>query len=219
MSCIARIYIGVGKKYSIFLEQSRRNVFSHVTSQDWENGKTLKIPQPQLDLDRYCDPNLTEYFTKNIAKRKGVGNINRVIELNNEIQKQRNELLRRELIQEALKIPNDTHPEPYTYQNDAKLLKVIGKVPEYSFKPKPFDELVELTDQFRMMGLAYFAGHKAYYLISDLAELEQALTRYTIQRLLKKRFSLISVPDILHHQIIESCGLTTKGRRSLVILT
>lgn len=214
MSAIGRLPVCIGRKYSSFVKQPLRYVTFTVHKADSE--KYLKIPEPQLDLDRYCDPNLTEHFANNITRRKGVGNISRVIELNNELKKQRNELLRRELIQEALNIPNDTHPEPSTYTNDAKVLKVIGSIPEHFFKSQPFDKLVELTDQYRMKGLASFAGHKAYYLSRDLAELEQALTRYTIQRLLKKGFSFISVPDILHHQIIESCGLTTRGHRSLV---
>lgn len=198
------------------LKQSQRYVLAKATASQEDVGKVLKIPEPQLDIARYCDPTLTEYFANNVLKRKGVGDILRVIELNNELAKKPNEMTRRELIAEALKIPNETHAEPAKLENDAKVLKHLGSSPKYSFDPKPFDQLMEYSNQFRMKELTPFSGHKAYYLCRELAELEHALVRYVVQRLTKKGFSLISVPDILHHQIIECCGVATKGKRNIV---
>lgn len=200
------------------LKPAQRYIVAKATAFQEDDGKVLKIPEPQLDIDRYCDPSLTEYFSNNISKRKGVGNVLRVIELNNELVKKPNEMLRRELIQELLKIPNETHAQPAEYGNDPKVIKLMGCAPKFSFKPKAFDLLMEHSNQFRMKELTPFAGHKAYYLSRELAELEHALIRYVVQRLIKKGFSLISVPDILHHQIIECCGVATKGKRNIVSL-
>ncbi|XP_034235102.1 serine--tRNA ligase, mitochondrial [Thrips palmi] len=199
-----------------FFKQPQRYILAKASATQESDGKILKIPEPQLDIDRYCDPNLTEYFANNVSKRKGIGSISRVIELYNKLAEKPDEMIRRELIQEALKIPNETHAQPAAYGNDPKVIKLMGSTPKYSFQPKPFDQLMEYTDQFRMKELTPFAGHKAYYLCRELAELEHALIKYVVQRLSKKGFAFISVPDILHHQIIECCGVATKGKRNIV---
>lgn len=51
---------------------------------------------------------------------------------------------------------------------------------------------------------------------NELADLEKALVNYTLDYLKENGFILVSVPDILHHSIIESCGFPTKGFRNQV---
>lgn len=216
MSRLGRLtFTRCAHSHSIF-KQPQRYILSKATAFKDNEERILKIPEPQLDINRYCDPTLTEYFATNIKNRKGVGNIQRVIELKNLLEGGRNELLRRELIQEALKIPNDTHPIPFSGGNDTKVVKYIGNRPEYQFQLQPFDKIMEYSSQYRMRELTPMAGHRAYYLCRDLADLEHALIRYVVQILIKKGFCLISVPDILHHQIIECCGMITRGNRSMV---
>jgi seryl-tRNA synthetase len=47
-------------------------------------------------------------------------------------------------------------------------------------------------------------GTSTYYLLGDLAQLEQALVQYTIQHLISSGFSLVTVPDIIHPSVIVS---------------
>ncbi|CAB0005730.1 unnamed protein product [Nesidiocoris tenuis] len=49
-----------------------------------------------------------------------------------------------------------------------------------------------------------------------LADLEAALVNYSVSVLKSKGFQLISVPDILPREIIEDCGMDTRGPRSQV---
>lgn len=216
MAIVSRLRLSLLRGYAVQFSCPQRHLRTKAKALPDCDGKLIRVPEPQLNIDRYCDPTLTEYFVKNVADRKGVGSIHRVIELNNALKLQKNEELRRELIQEALKIPNETHPEPAEYGHDGKVLKTMGRMPEYNFEPKSFDQLLDTSDQFRMKELSPMAGHRAYYLIRELAELEQALIRLVVQKLIQNGFSLISVPDILHHQIIECCGVPTRGQRSLV---
>lgn len=200
-----------------FKQYSRHNlVKGKVISSPKNDLKILRIPEPQLDFGKFSDPALTKYFENNIKTRKGVGNIQRVVELSNALKTQSNEIVRRDLVKEALRIPNETHPQPAEYGETARVVKTIGCSPAYHFQPKAFDELMEQSNQFRMKELSPLAGHKAYYLSRELAEIEHALIRYVVQYLTKRGFSLISVPDILHHQIIECCGIATRGQRSIV---
>ena len=51
-----------------------------------------------------------------------------------------------------------------------------------------------------------------------LAELEQALVRYTVKSLVDLGFTLISVPDLLYGTPIEGCGFPITGDRNMVTL-
>jgi seryl-tRNA synthetase len=53
--------------------------------------------------------------------------------------------------------------------------------------------------------------------MGELAELEQALIRLVLRRLIKEGFKLVSVPDILSSEAIENCGMPTKGERNQVL--
>lgn len=64
--------------------------------------------------------------------------------------------------------------------------------------------------------LGIVAGHRSYTLMGEMAEMERALTNYTVERLLQNGFNLIFVPDILHRDVVEGCGLNTRGKRAQV---
>lgn len=51
-----------------------------------------------------------------------------------------------------------------------------------------------------------------------MADLEQALIRYTTDILFKEGFELISVPDILPAELIEGCGMQVNGNPTQVNL-
>jgi len=67
-----------------------------------------------------------------------------------------------------------------------------------------------------MNNLGFCSGDRTYYLTGVLAELEQALIQWTVDVLVDKGYNLISVPDILHPDIIERCGMNVSGERSQV---
>ncbi|KAJ8961476.1 hypothetical protein NQ318_014724 [Aromia moschata] len=49
-----------------------------------------------------------------------------------------------------------------------------------------------------------------------MAELEQALINYCVEKLILNGFQFVSVPDILPRLVIESCGMHTRGDRNQV---
>lgn len=136
-------------------------------------------------------------------------------ESNNE---QRNEY-RLKLIKELKKFPNKTHPTVLGYGSDAKQVEL------YSFgdlhnnpipNGKSCDELGVMSNTIRMSKLGNFTGSHSYYLMHNVAELEQALIRYTTDTLFKEGFELISVPDILPAELIEGCGMQMDEHRNQV---
>lgn len=55
--------------------------------------------------------------------------------------------------------------------------------------------------------------------MNDLAEMEEALVQYTIDKLEANGFELVSVPELLPPEVIEGCGMKTTGKRHQIFKT
>lgn len=173
---------------------------------------------PDIDTNYYCDNKNTEEIQHNICIRKGVGDINRVLELYNlfkttpEVDSQE---IREKLCKELSSLPNRTHPNVKTNINPT-VIDLIDKKKDFSHKPLEFSEITQRLNLIRTEKLGNTCGHKSYYFLGELAELEEALIKYTVTKLLKENFELVSVPDILPRNVLESCGMAVNGDRTQV---
>ncbi|XP_014205482.1 serine--tRNA ligase, mitochondrial [Copidosoma floridanum] len=171
----------------------------------------IHLPEPEYDIDFWCNPFNRDLIVKNISKRKSHADINRILQLHQNSHSQE------ELINEIRKIPNLTDPKVLEYKdNEPCVLRKMGEQPTFRFKPQEFSQIMARLKLLKSDRLGPVTGSKSYILMDDLAELEQALVKYTIKELLKNNFHLISVPDILPSQVIERCGLISDGERKLV---
>lgn len=114
------------------------------------------------------------------------------------------------------RIPNLTHPAILKLGNHPEISKLCGSPPEFDFQPTEFEKLAVKMRLLRMDALGPVAGHRSYIFLGDLADLEQALIHYTIEKLKTQGFKIVSVPDILPTKVIERCGLIVDGDRTLV---
>jgi len=169
----------------------------------------LCMPEPKYNTDFLCNPANRDIISNNIKKRKGIGDIDKVLEYSGKPEKK--ELF----LQELSKIPNCTHPMVIEY-NKPRLLKECGKKAEFDFEPKEFTELVSNLKAIRAQGLGPIAGQRAYAFLGDLAQLEEALIHYAVRKLIKHGFKLFSVPDIIPTKVIERCGLIMNDDRTLI---
>ncbi|XP_017142243.1 serine--tRNA ligase, mitochondrial [Drosophila miranda] len=120
-----------------------------------------------------------------------------------------------QLEEELGQLPNATHPRLLDYGDQPReLAQHVQR--EMPLKPKEFSELARALNLYRMDHLGNYTGHKSYYLTGHLATLEQAIIQYALQSVTKHGFKLISVPDILPKEVIESCGMRTEGERTQV---
>ncbi|EDW24713.1 GL23244 [Drosophila persimilis] len=120
-----------------------------------------------------------------------------------------------QLEEELGQLPNATHPRLLDYGDQPReLAQHVQR--EMPLKPKEFSELARALNLYRMDHLGNYTGHKSYYLTGHLATLEQAIIQYALQSVTKHGFRLISVPDILPKEVIESCGMRTEGERTQV---
>lgn len=182
------------------------------------------IPKyPEFNINFLCDPNNERQIQENILRRKGVGNIKLANELKKQIEKievdaKENEELQTQFYEELSQIPNQTHPDIVSYGDELKIIKVVNNKKLFTFKCLEFSDIVKRLNMVRTEQLGNVCGNRSYYILGELAELEQALINYFIDELIKSGFEVISVPDILPRDIIERCGMNTRGERNQVII-
>ncbi|XP_063979815.1 uncharacterized protein LOC135163871 [Diachasmimorpha longicaudata] len=177
----------------------------------------LNIPDSNFNTDFLCDPSNRETIVANIKHRKGKGDVDKILQLStNNFPIDKSERSN-QLAKELNKIPNLTFPKVLDYGTEGKIIREYEKfLINSEFKRKSFAELVKSLKLIRMENLGPIAGDKSYILLGDTAQLEEALIQYSIRRLMKNDFKLISVPDILPTQVIEKCGMVVDGERTLI---
>lgn len=118
---------------------------------------------------------------------------------------------------ELEQLPNATHPRLQDYGVEPReLAQYVHRELPPQASLKEFSELARSLNLYRMDHLGNYTGHKSYYLTGQLATLEQAIIQYALQAVTGRGFKLISVPDILPREVIESCGMRTDGERTQV---
>lgn len=178
--------------------------------------------KPELDLNFLFDEKNLESILKNVEFRKGVGDIKKIHSLKNKLSElncdsEEYNGLKEDILREALRIPNFTHPDVLNYGKEPKIIKYLGKKREFEHEPYEFHEIGRKLNLIRTAQLGPLAGSRSYYVLGELAELEHALVQYTLANLIRKQFKVITVPDILHQDIVERCGMATRGVRNQVI--
>ncbi|XP_073454863.1 serine--tRNA ligase, mitochondrial [Aquarana catesbeiana] len=117
----------------------------------------------------------------------------------------------------ALKLPNRTHPgTPVGDESNARELEVVGVKPEFDFKVRGHLEIGEDLDIIRQRRLSHVSGHRSYYLRGAGTMLQYALVNFTINKLVKKGFIPMSVPDMFRGAVFEGCGMQPGAHSSQV---
>ncbi len=119
------------------------------------------------------------------------------------------------LVNKACEFPNMSHPAVVDYTEPLTIFDNTSKwaAVEKLNKVRSFEEVGQILHGLRTTNTGQTTSEKSYYLIGPLAELEQALIRYTLDILLERfGFSLISVPDLVHPDIMKACGIDVEGK-------
>ncbi|XP_011763145.2 serine--tRNA ligase, mitochondrial isoform X2 [Macaca nemestrina] len=116
---------------------------------------------------------------------------------------------------QALKLPNQTHPDvPVGDESQAQVLHVVGDKPAFSFQPRGHLEIGEKLDIIRQKRLSHVSGHRSYYLRGAGALLQHGLVNFTFNKLLRRGFTPMTVPDLLRGAVFEGCGMTPNANPS-----
>lgn len=125
--------------------------------------------------------------------------------------------LEAELVNQALMIPNDTHPTvPLGPEENAKVIKMIGQ-PRKSTPEQPLKDHLTLAENLDMVDFeqaALVTGSKFYYLKNYGAWLEFALIQYAMQTAALKGFSPVLAPDMVRTSIAYGCGFQPRKKEA-----
>lgn len=182
------------------------------TRQPATHDSTLEQPQPALTSAQLDE------LEQNCELRHHKNNVPQIRKLLKALQlgEGEEERTRQQLEEQLQQLPNATNPRLLAYDNQPYELANYKhrELPQQGVKE--FSELARALNLYRMDHLGNYTGHKSYYLTGQLAMLEQAIIQYALQSVIRHGFKLVSVPDILPREIIESCGMRTDGERTQV---
>ncbi|KAL7688506.1 putative serine-tRNA ligase, type1, class I and II aminoacyl-tRNA synthetase, tRNA-binding arm [Plasmopara halstedii] len=117
-----------------------------------------------------------------------------------------------ELELEALKLPNNTHPNvPIGGVNESQVVSIHGERPTFNFPPQDHADLGLHLRLFDTQLGAKVAESKFTYLCNEGAMMELALIHYTLTKLQARGFTIIFPPDVAHEKLIEGCGFQPRG--------
>ena len=135
------------------------------------------MPPIQLNLDFYLDPANTAAIKQNIVARHSEADIDRVLAIHRDSSAG-------DIVKELVKVPNMSHTMVKDL-DEPRLVYQKDYVPP-TFTVRSFEEISKILGGSRLQNLAHFSGERTYYLIGVLAELEQALIQWTVDKLLQK---------------------------------
>ena len=115
--------------------------------------------------------------------------------------------LEEKITKHVMQIPNIVHDSVPIGKDDSKnkVIQVFGKPEKFDFEPKSHVELAESLDIADFETSAKVAGNGFFYLKGDLALLNQALLRFTVDFMTKKGYTLIEPPLMTRRRIVDGC--------------
>lgn len=136
---------------------------------------------------------------------------NKITELENSL-----EIISKRYNEELLKIPNLTHPTTPIgkTEEDSKVIKTVGKINNFDFRPKDHIELATELDIIDFENAAKVSGQKFYYLKKEAALLELALINYAIKFLTERGFTPYITPDLAREKILTGIGFNPRGNET-----
>lgn len=110
-------------------------------------------------------------------------------------------------------IPNPAFDEVPEGEGDKgnKELRIVGNIPEFSFKPKDHLELAERLGIVDFEAGAKVAGSQFCYLKNEGAMLELALVTYALDLLREEGFEVLFTPDMARSKYYLGTGYLPKG--------
>ncbi len=128
----------------------------------------------------------------------------------------RHEETEKKLTEEALRIPNMSHPSAPVAEGEAGnlQLRTWGKPTAFSFAAKDHVQIGQALDLVDFETGAKVAGQKFYYLKNQAVILELSLVRYALDTLLKEGFTPMITPDMAREEIVAGHGFNPRGPES-----
>lgn len=114
--------------------------------------------------------------------------------------------------EEALKLPNITHPDAPIGKtdDDNKVIDTVGEIRKLE-KPRSHVELAEMHDLIDFERASKTTGAKFYFLKGKLAILEQAMITWAIREMAAEGYMPMSTPDLAKDDVLVGVGFNPRG--------
>lgn len=124
---------------------------------------------------------------------------------------------KRELLREALPIPNWIYPDvPEGCAQNARELRRILEPKSFPFQARDHVELGEALDWFDFDSASACSGPRFVHLKNEAVFLELALLSWSMAELAKRGFRATAPPSMVHPHVLERCGFSSRGSSSSV---
>lgn len=91
-------------------------------------------------------------------------------------------------------------------EEDNVELRRVGDIPVFDFKPKDHMELMEHHNMIDVPRGVKIAGSRSYFLKNQAVVLEMAITRLTLDLLISRGFTPMTVPHLVKHSAMQGTG-------------
>ncbi|KAF9268977.1 seryl-tRNA synthetase [Marasmius fiardii PR-910] len=123
--------------------------------------------------------------------------------------------MQQELLDLALAIPNDTHPDsPLGPESTAVILTTRGPDPTDADPNRDHVKLATKLDLIDFESGATTTGSSWYFLTNEAALLEFALTNYALSVAINHGFTPVTTPDVVRSDIARRCGFQPRDNSS-----
>jgi seryl-tRNA synthetase len=114
--------------------------------------------------------------------------------------------------EEALKLPNMTHPDAPIGKTDEdnKVIDTVGEIRKLE-KPRSHVELAQMHDLIDFERAAKTTGAKFYFLKGKLAILEQAMLTWAAREMAAEGYLPMSTPDLAKDDVLVGVGFNPRG--------
>ncbi len=190
-------------------------------SEKVKNGAASKNIDIDVESIMSIDAKLKELNieVQDLRAERNIAAKNRDIERGREIKTKLDELepqlssMEGELNALLLQIPAIPKDDVKKGVNDTEndVVKKVGDVPQFSFKPKDHLELGEILDIIDVARAAKVSGARFGYLKNEGAMLELAILRFAIDKLTEKGFRFIIPPTVISKDTMRALGYTENG--------
>ena len=186
-------------------QDSKLHLVDKIIKKD-EEWRKLKYEADNLRKQRNIVSEGINQAKKSKDEKKAQELIKKAKEIPEEIAKleQKEEHLQNEIRQLMYQIPNiiSKHVPIGKDASENKEIKKAGKIPKFTFPIKNHVELTEALEIADFEAAARVTGKGFYYLKDELALLNQALIRFAIDFLKKKKYKYIETPLMLNEKSI-----------------
>ena len=103
-------------------------------------------------------------------------------------------------------------------EEEAKILREFGTVPEFSFPAQDHLQIGERLGLIDFETGGIVSGRKFVYLKRGAALLELALCNYALQKVVAKGFVPMMTPDLVRDSVLKKCGFQPRATNTQVCL-